>query len=305
MSLFSRETDDDESGGALKAALITSLIGAGVQFGVNAWQNWQNKRNWAATNAYNDPSQQVARYRNAGLSPNLIYGNGQSSAGNASTIAPYQSQGVGVQDFLSAANAVLSLKTMASQIRKTEGESLAAVAAAKGQELANQRTETENHYLDQSLALRNRLQALNVDLANGNIGLQSYQRKVLEAQASSLMENALYHKYKRESYDPAILGIKRIELSNATRLLSEQIQNYFTERELTKNRSKLLEKDYSWYNWTHGIGLGVDVLKGIGSVLGGFGLGKFIGGGRSGTRGSGRNLGGSVYMSPSYPEYGL
>lgn len=42
---------------------------------------------WEKANAYNDPSQQMARLKNAGLNPNLVYGNG-SVVGNTSTATP-------------------------------------------------------------------------------------------------------------------------------------------------------------------------------------------------------------------------
>lgn len=47
--------------------------------------NWeQQKEMWNAQNAYNTPSAQMARYRDAGLNPNLIYG--QGSSGNSPSI---------------------------------------------------------------------------------------------------------------------------------------------------------------------------------------------------------------------------
>lgn len=47
--------------------------------------NWQQQKEmWNAQNAYNTPSAQMARYRDAGLNPNLIYG--QGSAGNSPSI---------------------------------------------------------------------------------------------------------------------------------------------------------------------------------------------------------------------------
>lgn len=47
-----------------------------------------NVANWDTQNAYNHPSQQMARLREAGLNPNLIYGTSQSAAvGNADKIA--------------------------------------------------------------------------------------------------------------------------------------------------------------------------------------------------------------------------
>lgn len=51
------------------------------------WQNEVNVANWQMQNDYNTPAAQMQRFQEAGLNPNLIYGNGTASAGNA-TSAP-------------------------------------------------------------------------------------------------------------------------------------------------------------------------------------------------------------------------
>jgi hypothetical protein len=48
----------------------------------------KNVEMWKMQNAYNSPKQQMARYNQAGLNPNLIYGKG--TAGNAQTMPQYQ-----------------------------------------------------------------------------------------------------------------------------------------------------------------------------------------------------------------------
>jgi hypothetical protein len=45
---------------------------------------------WNKMNEYNSPASQMARYSAAGLNPNLIYGSGSASAGNASSMPHYQ-----------------------------------------------------------------------------------------------------------------------------------------------------------------------------------------------------------------------
>lgn len=45
----------------------------------------RNLEKWNLENAYNSPSAQMQRYIDAGLNPNLIYGSGSASAGNAQT----------------------------------------------------------------------------------------------------------------------------------------------------------------------------------------------------------------------------
>lgn len=52
------------------------------------WQNEVNKENWRMQNAYNSPSAQMERYRQAGLNPNLVTGSSNSS-GNAGSIPAF------------------------------------------------------------------------------------------------------------------------------------------------------------------------------------------------------------------------
>lgn len=56
---------------------------------VNLWreQNSASIEQWNRNNEYNDPAHQLARYRDAGLNPMLIYGSGSSVAGNSSSPA--------------------------------------------------------------------------------------------------------------------------------------------------------------------------------------------------------------------------
>jgi len=48
----------------------------------------ENERRWHMQNAYNTPKEQMARLKDAGLNPNLIYGSGQANTGVAGAIAP-------------------------------------------------------------------------------------------------------------------------------------------------------------------------------------------------------------------------
>lgn len=70
--------------------MIDSLLGAGVSLlgnfltGENKYERDRNdaNRDWDRQNEYNSPKNQMARFKEAGLNPNLIYG--QGTPGNAS-----------------------------------------------------------------------------------------------------------------------------------------------------------------------------------------------------------------------------
>lgn len=78
-------------------------------------QNEYNMQMWHMQNAYNTPAAQVARYREAGLNPNLIYGNGSSSAGNASSAPEMEAHHGSAAKIMDLAQFVLQLKNMKAQ----------------------------------------------------------------------------------------------------------------------------------------------------------------------------------------------
>ena len=94
------------------SALATAGLKAGAAIGGGILQYSQNKKladrqykqqldMWNKMNEYNAPVQQMARFKEAGLNPNLIYG--QGTPGNATQMAKYQEQAT---DFQGAADQV-------------------------------------------------------------------------------------------------------------------------------------------------------------------------------------------------------
>lgn len=87
---------------AAAAIGINPLVGMGVGLGTDLINQMvqgisnrrQNKRMvdfWKMNNEYNHPSSQMARLRQAGLNPNLIYGsNAAGAAGNATAPKPFE-----------------------------------------------------------------------------------------------------------------------------------------------------------------------------------------------------------------------
>ena len=75
------------------ASLLGSALGFGSQASTNAanmelakYQYEKNLEMWHLNNLYNSPQAQMRRLKNAGLNPNLVYGNG--AVGNASSTPP-------------------------------------------------------------------------------------------------------------------------------------------------------------------------------------------------------------------------
>lgn len=128
--------DDESLGGVIAgaAALGASAINAGSQERTNRWQMKlaqyaydQERQMIQEQNEYNSPLNQLKRYQEAGLNPNLIYGEGKASAGNQSSIAQYKSPSLnapqvstfGVSEAIAA---MLNLKQMELNTEKTAAE---------------------------------------------------------------------------------------------------------------------------------------------------------------------------------------
>lgn len=123
--------------------LASGLFNTGVQYATSKklmdYQNKINIQNWKMANEYNSPSAQMARYKAAGLNPNLVYGSlGQTAAGNisspsASGINPRTNFGSSVANFQMAAqqrkvlqaqehNLKLQNDQISANIKKTDAE---------------------------------------------------------------------------------------------------------------------------------------------------------------------------------------
>lgn len=75
------------------ANILGGLFGMGSQASANKanmelakYQNEWNEYMWNKQNEYNTPKNQMARYLDAGLNPNLIYGSGSASSGNSTSV---------------------------------------------------------------------------------------------------------------------------------------------------------------------------------------------------------------------------
>lgn len=138
---------------AISEALLSSIIGAAgiaTGAGINAtaagirnrkqWKYWQkqhaiNLQDWNMMNAYNSPLSQMRRYERAGLNPNLIYGQQNTTSELNSPPAPqYDSPllavGEGFQNAINAAqNRFAQMRQL--QIQQDNSDALVKLYAAK------------------------------------------------------------------------------------------------------------------------------------------------------------------------------
>ena len=79
----------------------------------------KNMEAWQMQNEYNHPAEQMKRLKQAGLNPNLMYGQGQqTSAGESREFPKYHQEGLEVANPVEA----LQMAMLGAQIRKTEAE---------------------------------------------------------------------------------------------------------------------------------------------------------------------------------------
>lgn len=112
-----------------------------MDFSREMWekQGLREKEFWDMQNAYNDPAAQMKRLSDAGLNPNLVYGNGATT--QAASLSPKQSHGYSPKaaqmDLSSVAQSAMMLKQINANIARTEAETKAIEARTQNQVFDN------------------------------------------------------------------------------------------------------------------------------------------------------------------------
>lgn len=152
-------------------------------------RQWQ-ERMYNQSNQYNDPSQQLARYKQAGLNPNLVFGQGASSlaaqfgsgasaSGNVSTTPQYGDALKGISDAImlynqykqTQSNIALQdeqIKTQRTQQKLNEAEANKKGSEKTGIDWQNDFNKSNEQILSAGLAARNRLDTTAADLNEQN-----------------------------------------------------------------------------------------------------------------------------------------
>lgn len=162
-------------GGGISA--IGSLISSGIQYRnqskLLAQQNEYNQQmadlayqrdleQWERENAYNTPAEQIERLKQAGLNPNLLYGNGSASTGNASSSPSYNAPmseinryngDYGIQDAANgvsnAINQYVQTKLGQAQINNIQSNTALNNLRGISQQIANTSDSKKLKYLDE------------------------------------------------------------------------------------------------------------------------------------------------------------
>ena len=230
-------------------ALGSSLIGMSSQRKANIqnmelakyqnnWQTAENERAyarnlemWNMQNAYNAPTAQMSRLRQAGLNPNLVYGNGVTgnSAGSApqyepakiqrAHMEPYRGWNLGLSDaasmYMAARQNKAQVENMEAQNKlireqaRTEGirqGNIAMSTARSGFDL-NLARQLRDVSIDRAIAEKNLAEARNAD------SWTDANRKVLQYELDrALFDNKV--RLSQAEYSSVMEGLRKLKQDN-------------------------------------------------------------------------------------------
>lgn len=188
-----------------------------AQMELAQYQADRNYQLWQENNAYNSPSAQMDRYKEAGLNPNLIYGEGSSSAGNSSSPAEgYQAP------TLQRATAVAP-RIDSGAIANAFGQSMLMAA-----DIAKKRAEVDNlHQNTVNLQSDNELRQL-------QIIMQNYQN-------SKTRDEAFFWKDLMENRVKSLQGSAHLSESNA--LTNDLIRPHLVELKKVEVQQAMLQNE--------------------------------------------------------------
>jgi hypothetical protein len=225
-----------------------ALIGAGGSIVSNLLSNSGNRRAqkyaaqknvefWRMQNAYNHPSAQMARLKEAGLNPNLIYGTSPSSAvGNSGDISPYKAPEYKFDNPLRDIHNVADLKRTNAQTNnlQTQNEVLAQDALLRSAQFAGQGIQNAKSKLDYKL---------NSELYKTSL---EYQKESLRNLQQSTIGSQLDNSFKDRSLKDRLKSIYYQAQLAPELYEGQKLQNQIKKFEVELNRLGITKSD-EWY----------------------------------------------------------
>lgn len=148
--------DPISAGIAVGGSLVNGLMQGSQNRANRRWQSKENQKSrdyntemWEKNNAYNDPTQQMARLKNAGINPHLAYSQGgvtNTSSSPASSNASSMPEGRAPQLDV---NAMLNARLVGEQINNIKADT-----AKKEAEARNIGTDTEGKTLQNGISTK-------------------------------------------------------------------------------------------------------------------------------------------------------
>jgi hypothetical protein len=150
--------------GALGAGIFSSIMNRNSVRESNAANERLSWSQWHATNAYNHPKRQMQRFREAGLNPNLIYGQ-MSNVPPPASVRSTPVPGIDI-GFDKLADYMQNREAFELSKANTEHQMLMSEA---GLELQKQRSLYDQAYMDRKLSIEEANAPLQRELARANL----------------------------------------------------------------------------------------------------------------------------------------
>jgi hypothetical protein len=254
------------------ASIGTTLFNTGSTL----YANSQNRKNaladWNRQNAYNAPAQQMQRYKEAGLNPNLIYSQQNNAQPVRSTdyVAPQapdfqgilaKSSQIKVQN-QQLANLELQNKAIEAQIIKTKADALYVASNTKFKDLDIERLQGQLPGLVEGVQLRN--QAMKEEIANrvadtnnkiAQLPILGQQKMKLENEIDRLIRsNRFIELDANQKLAVQRAMVKSIEATTELTTKKKETENFNQQyieaqiRKIFRNETQDTNVDMSWLN---------------------------------------------------------
>ncbi len=242
------------------------------------YQYEKNLEAWNMQNEYNSPASQMARFRAAGLNPNLIYGSGSANSGNATSVPQYSAPRLSAYtDFSREATALSGLMDQvlkAAQVNKTEQETDNLKQYQKNmivdreykelqtiaQRYINSKTKAEadiwKEVLDMRLQLMGSEDLLNTYRGQGilldNQLKEEYGAREYEARINNIKENTRHSMADRvlmqyrASYLAAQTGLAQATANRITTLLPAEERAYLANASYKEIEAEVYKNAREW-----------------------------------------------------------
>lgn len=250
---------------------------------------------WNRQNVYNSPVEQMSRLKDAGLNPNLMYGNGSSSTGNATGMPEYKANrseiahyngDFGIQQVANSVsngiNSYINTQRQLADIRATESvtarnraDTDLRVLQSIGQMRKNAKSDIELRYLDdiQRQSLEN-LEQQNINMRS-NSAFVDQRRLQFEAERPlklQLVEEALTQQRFLNSLNPLTRQHLALRIANlSSQYTGRELENKVTrtlidsgvnlkggvmERAVNQILEMIDTDDFSWKNLGKALSVG-------------------------------------------------
>jgi len=178
--------------GTIAGDVLSNIGAAGRERDARSW----NKQMWDLQNAYNHPTQQMARLQEAGLNPRLVYGQSSGGAtGSAGSVAPgkapdYKISGANaIQAYNNTRMITAQTQNLEQQKKLNQARTIQAIADSDIKKYNLQYKQKAEENLLKALAADVDLKRTNVDKALKDLDILNQTEKDIVSEAAVRVEN--------------------------------------------------------------------------------------------------------------------